>query len=127
MVAGGQVRAGIDLANLSDGAIVTDWEKRRVAVRLPTVKILSRHLDEGRTYVHTRQTDRLAERKESLEAEARRAAEQELERAAISGGILRIARENAQNTVQSLLRSLGFEEVLVTFESEPPHLPDTAR
>jgi hypothetical protein len=123
LIAGGRVRAGINLAALPEGAIVSDWEQRRVQVRLPAARVLSAHLEEERTYVHTRHTDSLAERKETLESDARRAAEQELEQAAISGGILKMATDNARLTVESLLYSLGFLEVQVTFEAESQKLP----
>jgi hypothetical protein len=116
LVASGVVAAGIDFEELKEGSIRADWDARQVDVRLPAPRVLRAHLDEERTYVHSRRTDTLAERRETLETDARRAAERELEQAALASGILDKAQENARATVESLLYSLGFQKVTVTFE-----------
>jgi hypothetical protein len=64
--------------------------------------------------VHTRRTGLLAQRKETLESEARRQAETALGAAAAEAGILPKADENARKVVTELLRSLGFDDVAVT-------------
>jgi hypothetical protein len=115
LIAGGRVSAGVDLTDLPEHAVVANWEARTVEVHLPPVRVLTSHLDEGRTYVHTRKTDAFAIRKESLETDARRAAESELEQAAIQGGILKMGTDNARSTVESLLLSLGFQKATITF------------
>jgi len=116
LIASGSVVAGIDFEELKPGAIQTDWEARRIEVRLPPTRVFRAHLDEERTYVHSRHTDRMAERRETLETDARRAAERELEQAALEGGILKKSEDNARSTVESLLYSLGFQKVTVSFE-----------
>ena len=77
--------------------------------------MFSARLDNERTYVHTRKTDVLAERKESLETQARQAAEKTLRSAAEEAGILHRADESVARTVRSLVRSLGFQNVNVGF------------
>lgn len=123
LIASGLVSAGIDLNELPEDAILAHWDERTVSVALPAPRVLHAHLDEGRTYVHTRRTDAFAERRETLETDARRAAEAELERAAIEGGLLKMATDNARATVESLLYSLGFRSVTVTFSQAPPDGP----
>jgi hypothetical protein len=85
---------------------------------LPRPEILSVRLDNQNTYVHTRKTDALAVRAQTLETRARQEAERELEQAALSTGILRRAEDNAARTVKSLVQSLGFEQVTVEFLTE---------
>lgn len=115
LVASGDVTAGVDLGKLAPGDVSVSPDRRSVTLHLPPVEIFSARLDNDRTYVHTRKTDALAERKESLETEARRAAEKTIRAAAEEGGIVKRAEESVERTVGSLVRSLGFAEVHVDF------------
>jgi hypothetical protein len=115
LVASGDVVAGVDLAQLKPEDVSVSADRRSVTIRLPPAEVLSARLDYDRTYVHTRQTDLLATRKESLETDARRAAEQTLKSAAEDAGIIKRAQESVGRTVQVLVRSLGFQEVRVDF------------
>jgi hypothetical protein len=116
LVASGDVIAGIDLAELGDDDVVVDAERKSVRIKLPPPKILTSRLDNERTYVHTRKTDALAQRKESLETRARKEAENSIVEAATQAGILERARQSNKRTVESLVRSLGFDHVSVEFE-----------
>lgn len=113
LVAAGTVVAGVDLSKLAPDAVVVDPQSRHVTVTLPPAEILSASLDGDRTFVHTRSTDVLAKRKEGLETEARREAEKSLREAALESGLLGRAERNARATVESLVRSLGFDSVTV--------------
>lgn len=115
LVAAADVVAGVDLGQLQDTDVVIDATGRNATITLPPVEIFSARLDNERTYVHTRETDLLARRRESLETRARREAERTLERAAIEGGIVARAERNAARTVETLIRSLGFDSVTVQF------------
>ncbi|MEZ4226363.1 MAG: DUF4230 domain-containing protein [Polyangiaceae bacterium] len=115
LVASGDVVAGVDLSKLQAGDVVIDEERKRATIRLPAPEVLSAHLDNERTFVHTRQTDTLATRKEALESQARREAERSLREAATKSGVLERARKNASRTVESLVQALGYDEVKVTF------------
>ncbi len=115
LVASGDVVAGVDLAQLSADDVVVSPDRRDVTVRLPHAEIFSARLDNDRTVVHTRRTDLLAERKESLETEARRAAEKTLRSAAEDSGIVQKADESVARTVGSLVRSLGFATVRIDY------------
>jgi len=115
LVAAGDVVAGVDLAELRDGDVVVDGDKSRAKITLPQPKVLSSKIDNDRTYVHTRRTDTLASRKESLETRARQEAERSIVEAALQAGILERARQNTRRTVETLVRSLGYTEVTVEF------------
>jgi len=126
LVAAGDVRAGVDLGDLSGDAVTVAPGGRSVEVVLPPPVVLSARLDEGRTYVHTRQTQVLARRSETLESRARREAEKTIEQAAVDAGILERARENARRTVGALVHSLGFDVVEIRFVDEPAAAPPEA-
>lgn len=117
LVASGDVVAGVDLGKLGPGDVQTTPDGRKVTIRLPPAEVFSARLDNTHTYVHSRKTDLLAERQESLETRARQAAEQTLRAAAEDAGILERAQSSVARTVKSLVRSLGFEEVQVDYGS----------
>jgi hypothetical protein len=116
LVAAGDVIAGVDLAELADGDVVIDAAQKRATIKLPQPKVLSSRIDNERTYVHTRRTDTLASRKESLETRARQEAERSIVEAALQAGIIERARANTRRTVETLVRSLGYDEVDVGFK-----------
>jgi hypothetical protein len=118
LVAAGDVTAGVDLSTLRDEDVVVDAVKHSVRIVLPPAQILSATLDNQATYVHTRRTDALAKRQETLETRARQEAERTLRDAAIAGGILERARDGAERAVRGLARSLGFESVELSFRRE---------
>jgi uncharacterized protein DUF4230 len=116
LVASGDVVAGVDLGRLTTADVTVAADGRSVTLRLPAAEVFSARLDNARTYVHSRQTDLLAERQESLETRARQAAEQTLQAAAEEAGILKRAEESVARTVSSLVRALGFDAVRVDFQ-----------
>lgn len=118
LVASGDVVAGVDLSELGAQDVEVDPETRSATIVLPPPRVLLTRLDADRTFVHRRDTDLFAERKESLESDARKEAERTLRDAAIHGGLLDRAGENALRTVETLVRSLGFERVEVRFRDE---------
>jgi hypothetical protein len=115
LVASGDVVAGVDLERLEAEDVVVSSDRRSVTIRLPPAEVFSARLDNDRTYVHTRKTDLLAARKESLETRARQVAEQTLRSVAEDAGIVKRAQDSVARTVKSLVRSLGFETVQVDF------------
>lgn len=118
LVASGDVVAGVDLGQLRAEDVVVSPDRRSVTIKLPHAEVFSARLDNDRTFVHTRKTDLLARRKESLETEARKAAEKTLRSAAEEGGILKRADESVARTVRALVKSLGFETVKVDFRDD---------
>lgn len=115
LVASGSIVAGVDLSSLSDSDFELDEEKRSARVTLPSSTVFSARLDNDRTYIYRRDTDLLAERRESLETRARQEAEKALLDAAKQEGIIRRSNESVRRTVESLVKSLGYRDVAVTF------------
>jgi hypothetical protein len=118
LVASGDVSAGVDLAKMRDGDITIEPTTRRAHLTLPPPELLSVRLDNQHTYVHSRKTDLLAEREVELETRARQVAEDSIRDAAVSGGVLARARDNAAQTLRALVRSLGYDEVDLTWRTE---------
>lgn len=115
LVAAGEVIAGVDLSHLQEGDVQMDAEASRVVVVLPRAEVFSSRLDNERTYVHSRRTNWAARRQEHLETRARQEAERTLRQAALDAQILRHAERSVEQTVSSLLASLGWREVEVRF------------
>jgi len=118
LVAVGDVVAGVDLTSMRDGDIQVDPVRRSARVLLPPVSVLSSKLDSQRTYLHSRKTDALAERSDSLETRARMEAENTLRDAALSAGILERAQKNTKSTLETLLRSLDYKQIEIRFRAE---------
>ncbi len=115
LVAGGNVIAGVDLSTMQEQDVSVDFESRRATIVLPRATVFSATLDNELTYVHERSTDILATPAADLETKARREAERQLRQAALEGGILSAAERSVARTVLILVRSLGYEDVRVTF------------
>ncbi len=111
LVAHGVVIAGIDLSGLQPDDVWFDAQGR-VYLRLPSPEIFVVTLDNELSYVYDRETGLLTRGDVNLEAEARRAAEAEIRRAALEDGILDQARVNAENVLYRFLRSLGYADVI---------------
>jgi hypothetical protein len=120
LVAVADVTAGVDLGKLGEKDVQVSTDGRRVTIQLPEAEVFHSRLDNERTYVHTRRTGLLAERKETLETQARKEAEQALTAAALEAGILKKADENAKRVVSELARSLGIAEVEIVTRTAGP-------
>ncbi len=114
LVAVAEVTAGIDLQKLTAKDVVVDPARRTARIELPAPEVLHAALDNDKTYVHSRKTGTLAERRENLESRARREAEKTLVDSARQAGLLNRASENARRTVEALVHSLGYDKVEVT-------------
>ena len=116
LVVHGQSIAGIDLAQLKPEDVrITDHNgTRSIHVTLPASQLFVTTLDNQHTRVYARSTGILAPVDQNLESDTRARAEQQLQQAALSDGILDTARKNARATVTTLLYSLGFQSVDVT-------------
>jgi hypothetical protein len=105
----GEVIAGVDLAKLQASDVVLS--DRKVSVHLPKAEILVTRLDNEKTRVYSRDTGLLSSPDPNLETQVRQEAERQLQQAALQGGILKSADENARNSVQSILSGLGFQQI----------------
>ncbi|HVW28487.1 MAG TPA: DUF4230 domain-containing protein [Polyangiaceae bacterium] len=119
LVASGTVVAGVDLSTLSESDVVIDPARRAVNITLPSSTVFAARLDNQRTFVFKRDTDLLAERRDSLETRARQEAEKSLASAAEEGKIVDRSNASVRRTVETLVRSLGYRVVTVTFRGAP--------
>ncbi len=119
-IAHGVVIAGVDLDKLAPDDIRIDSEGR-VYLRLPEPEIFVATLDNEQSYVYDRDTGLLTRGDRTLEAAARKAAEDEIRKAALEDGILEQAQTNAESTLYGMLRAMGIPDVL--FAGEDWSLP----
>lgn len=113
LVVHGQSIAGIDLAQLKPEDVKIDGApgSQSIHVTLPASQLFVTTLDNNHTRVYSRTTGLLVQEDQNLESDTRAKAQQQLQQAALSDGILDAARKNAQATVTVLLYSLGFQHV----------------
>jgi hypothetical protein len=109
-VAHGQVIAGVDMSKLD----TRDLEVKDgvLYVTLPEPEIFVVDLDNDKSYVYDRETGYLTKGQLTLETDARRAAEREIEKAADEDGVLDLARQNAESYLSRLFRDLGYLDVI---------------
>jgi hypothetical protein len=81
-------------------------------VTLPEAEVFIATLDNDKSYVYNRETGLLTHGDVNLETTARKAAEEEIENAAMEDGILEQAGTNAENFMYGFLRNLGYPEVI---------------
>ena len=105
----GDVTAGIDLAALDVEAVQVDGTA--ITMTLPAPDIFSTRIDNSKTRVYSRETGLFTSPDPNLESEVRREAERQVRQAALDGGILKNAAANAQTTLTTFLRGLGFQTV----------------
>jgi len=91
-----------------------DGKAQSIHVTLPASQLFVTTLDNLHTKVFARSTGLLVPVDQNLETETRAKAQDQLQKAALSDGILDAARKNARATVTMLLYSLGFQKVDVT-------------
>ncbi len=109
LVVHGEVIAGVDLGKLQASDVVVS--NRKVSVRLPKAEILVTRFDSDKTQVYSRDTGLFFSPDPNLGTQVRLEAELQLQHAALQDGILKSADENARNSVQSILKGLGFEQI----------------
>jgi len=114
LVVHGQSIAGIDFTLLKPEDVRIDAGSHTIHVTLPASQVFVTTLDNEHTRVYARTTGLLVPVDQNLESDTRAKAQEQLQQAALSDGILDAARKNARATVTSLLYSLGFEHVDVT-------------
>jgi hypothetical protein len=118
-VAHGEVIAGVDLSKLapSDIAVSPDG---KVTIIVPAAEIFIATLDNEKSYVYDRDTGLLTKGDVNLETQARQVAQQEIQRAALEGGILELAASNAATILESLMLSLRFTDVIIVQGTPTP-------
>lgn len=110
LVAYGRVIAGVDLAKLESGDLY--MQNNSLHVRLPAPEIFVATLDNEKSYVYDREQGLLTHGDTDLETRARQVAETEILKSAVEDGILERALDNAEDYLERLLRSLGYQEII---------------
>jgi len=109
LVVHGEVIGGIDLAKIQPSDVTVNG--RSIFLRIPPAEIFSTRIDNAKTRVYSRDTGLFSSPDPNLESEVREAAEQQLQQAALQDGVLNTASQNAQSTLSSMLKGLGFEHI----------------
>ncbi len=109
LVVHGEVVGGINLAGVQPGDVLIQGQK--VTIHLPAAEVFSTRIDNAKTKVYSRDTGLFSSPDPNLESEVREEAERQLQQDAVQDGILKIATDNAQNTISGMLKGFGFHEV----------------
>jgi Protein of unknown function (DUF4230) len=124
-VAAGSVDAEVDFSTIGKGAIRVSDDGRSVQVTLPRAHLTKARIDPDNSYVFSRERgllDRLGSVLSDNPTSERRLyqlAEDRLEAAATRSGLVEQAERNTRAMLQSMLRSLGYQDVTVTFRDPP--------
>jgi hypothetical protein len=115
MIVHGQTIAGVDLSQMKpeDVQITEGTSERSIRLTLPPSQVFLTTIDNAHTRVYSRDTGLLVPADPNLESQTRAKAQQQLQTAALSDGILDAASKNARTTITAMLEGLGFEHVEV--------------
>lgn len=108
-VAHGTVIAGIDMDRIETKDLWLEGDVLKA--RLPAAEVFSASLNNEQSYVYDRNTGLLTKGNPQLESKARKAAEQEILKAAQQDGILDLAQQNAEVYLERLFNALGYLKV----------------
>ncbi len=121
MIAVGHVNAGIDLRQMTSANVTSQGET--MTIRLPPPQLLDCFLDEGASYVISRDTGVFARPAPNLDQEARRFAVGEFRQNALKDDILSQVQTNAKIVIEGFVTSLGVANVKVDTTPPDPGLP----
>ncbi len=111
LVVHGEVVGGVDLGKVQPGDVTVTG--RSISLRLPAAEVFSTRIDNAKTRVYSRDTGLFTSPDPNLESEVRQEAERQLQQGALQDGILKTAQQNAYNTLGSMLKGFGFEQVQI--------------
>jgi len=124
-VAGGSVDAEVDFSGLKGDAIKVSPDGQRVEITLPRARLTPARVDPDQSRVFSRERgllDRLGSvlsDNPTSERELYRLAQAKMQAAAAESDLQARAEQNTRAMLVSMLRSLGYREVTVTF-GDPP-------
>jgi hypothetical protein len=120
-IANGTVDAAVDFTNIGAESVDIDQARERVSITLPPAKLTDPEVDPDKSYVYSRERgiiDRLTgvfNDNPTSERELYQLAEDKLQAAAADSGLVDLAERNTEAMLRSLLTSLGFTQIEVTF------------
>ena len=112
----GQVRAGIDLKQLSPKSI--SRKGSQLQLTLPRPKILDTKIDVEKSYIYDVQTSLVSPDPVYLHDALLKTSIQEITKSSLSTGILEMAQQQAKTMLTSVLGMITEQEVVVVFEEE---------
>jgi len=124
-VAGGSVDAEVDFSTIDEGAIRVSADGERVEITLPRARLTPARVDPAQSRVFSRERgllDRLGSvlsDNPTSERELYLLAQAKMEAAAAQSTLLAQAERNTRAMLESMLRSLGYTDVTVTFRDPP--------
>jgi hypothetical protein len=124
-VAGGSVDAEVDFSGIGEGAIKVSADGERVEVTLPRARLTQARVDPAQSRVFSRERgllDRLGSvlsDNPTSERELYQLAQAKMQAAAAQSDLLARAEQNTRAMLESMLRSLGYTDVTVTFRDPP--------
>ena len=115
MIVHGDVIAGVDMSQMKpdDVQITESGSSRSIKLVLPPSQVFLTTIDNANTRVYSRDTGLFVSADPNLETQTRLKAQQQLQQAALTDGVLDAAAKNARATVMAMLEGLGFEHVEV--------------
>jgi hypothetical protein len=115
MIVHGDTIAGVDMGQIKpdDVQITEGGGSRSIKLVLPASQVFLTTIDNAHTRVYSRDTGLFVAADPNLETETRAKAQQQLQQAALTDGILDAASKNARATVTAMLEGLGFDHVEV--------------
>jgi hypothetical protein len=114
MIVHGQTIAGIDMSQMKpDDVQISETGGRSIKLTLPASQVFVTTIDNAHTRVFSRETGIFVTADPNLESQTRAKAQDQLQQAALTGGILDAASKNARATVTAMLEGLGFDHVEV--------------
>ncbi|MEX2279052.1 MAG: DUF4230 domain-containing protein [Acidimicrobiia bacterium] len=112
-----RIGAGVDLSAMTLASIDADPVTGVAVIRLPAPEIVFVDVDEEQTTVYDRDTGIFTSGNPNLEQAARLAAEEVLVAAALDGGLIERAGEEARTVITTFVETLGYSDVTVIVES----------
>lgn len=123
LVAVGSVDAEVDFSRLDDAHVVVSEDGTTVEVHLPPAELREPQLDMSRTHVATRSRGLANRVSEALTSNAQddsalyQRAQEQIAAAAATTELRSRAEENTRLMLTGLLRGLGYEQVVVSFDA----------
>ncbi|MEU4333551.1 DUF4230 domain-containing protein [Micromonospora lupini] len=120
-VGAGSVEAYVDFTKIGEGAIVQSADGKSVEIKLPAPQLGETNLDLEKSYVFAEQRgllNRLGDlvgNDPNRQQQVYQLAEERITAAARDSGLAARAEANTRKMLEGLLRSLGFQQVTVTY------------
>ena len=122
MIASGEVDAEVDFTGLKGSSVKVSNDGKKVEVVVPPPQLTDARIDNTKSRIVTRSRGIFARIGDALsddpvnDQELYVGAEDELEKAAKESELLSKAQDNTEDMLKQMLTTLGFDEVVVTFD-----------